>query len=235
MNHSPPSPVRFAGLRSLLIVVGGPAALDRAARSAADALVLDAGDAPARVRAWLDRARRLVPARPLLVRVAGPGSPGVEAALDAIMPGRPDAVVLPECHAGADVQQLGVKLAVREAELGLKVGATAILAEPSAAGLLALASFTGASARLVGLIAPAVEADPGPPSRAGHPADLLAHALVLLGARAAGLAAFDTDTDVASDAAAVETASRRARGSGFAGRVTRDAARVETINAALHR
>lgn len=230
MNHSSLRQLRFADLPSLLLVAGRPTTIDRAARSAAGALILDAAETPgARVRACLERARHLVPARPLLVRLRALGSPRVEADLDAIMPGRPDALLLPQCRSGADVQQLGVKLAVREAELGLDVGATAIVAEASAAGLLALPSFTEASPRLVALTSEAAPLEPG--GGLDHPVDALAQALVLLGARAAGVAAFDWD--LASDASSVASASRRARWMGFAGRITREVARVEPINAAF--
>lgn len=234
MNHFPLRALRFAGLRSLLIVASRPADIDRAARSGADALILEATEPPsARVRAALERARRENPARPLLVRIAALVSSRMEADLDAIMPGRPDAVVLPACGAGADVQQLGVKLAVREAGLGIEVGSTSIVAGASAAGLLALASFAGASPRLVALMgdAAAVGVDCTMAGGAEHPARALAQALVLLGARAAGIAAFDMDGE--PDASAVEAASRRARWMGFAGRITREVARIEPINAAF--
>lgn len=228
MNHASLR-LRFAGLRSLL-VAGRPSAIAGAARSAADALILDVEEtSSARMRACLERARRLAPARPLLVRLGAPELPRFEGDLDAIMAGRPDALVLPECRSGAAVQQLGAKLAVREAELGSEVGATAIVAQANAAGLLALTSFAAASPRLVAL---AWETPPaGRDGGVDHPVDALAQSLVLLGARAAGVAAFDLD--LASDASSVASASRHARWMGFAGRITREAARVETINAAF--
>ena len=50
------------------------------------------------------------------------------------------------------MQQLSVKLALREAFFGLNDGATGIIAiVDTAEALLALASFRGASARLIGL------------------------------------------------------------------------------------
>lgn len=233
MNQLPLRSLRFARLRSLLIVAGHPSDIDRAVRSGADALILDAVEpGSAWVQASLERARRLEPARPLLVRTAL-GSPRVEADLDAIMPGRPDAIVLPACDGGADLQQLGVKLAVREAERGLAVGSTSIVAHTSAAGLLGLASFVGASPRLVALAvdAAAVKGDDTILGDVEHPVEALAQALLLLGARAAGVAAFHMDA--AADASSVEAAARRARSMGFAGCMTREVARVATINAAF--
>ena len=69
------------------------------------------------------------------------------------MPSAPDGIVLPKSLGGASVQQLGVKLAVREASLGLADGATRIIAiaTESARALFGMESYRGCSARLEGL------------------------------------------------------------------------------------
>ena len=61
--------------------------------------------------------------------------------------------MLPKCLGGASVQQLGAKLAVREAEHGLADGATRILAiaTESARALFGFESYVGCSRRLEGL------------------------------------------------------------------------------------
>ena len=76
-----------------------------------------------------------------------------DADLDAVMPAGPDGVFLPKSLSGASVQQLGVKLAVREASLGLADGATRIIAiaTESARALFGMESYRGCSARLEGL------------------------------------------------------------------------------------
>ncbi len=60
-------------------------------------------------------------------------------------------IILSKCESGADVQQLGARLAVLEAENGLIDGATKIIGViETAQGLMHLASFRGASTRLAG-------------------------------------------------------------------------------------
>lgn len=72
--------------------------------------------------------------------------------LERVMRLSPAGVILPKCESGAHVQQLGVRLAVLEAENGMIDGATKIIGViETAQGLMHLASFKGASARLVGL------------------------------------------------------------------------------------
>ena len=76
---------------------------------------------------------------------------GFDDDLDAAMAATPDEIVLPVRN-GADVQHLGVKLAVREAELGLADGATRIIALVAGPGaVFQLGSFVSASPRLAAL------------------------------------------------------------------------------------
>ena len=76
-----------------------------------------------------------------------------DADLDAIVAGRPDAVVFPKAEGGASVVHLDAKLAAREAIAGLPEGQIKILAQAveSAAGLFAAGNFRNASPRLIGL------------------------------------------------------------------------------------
>ena len=61
-------------------------------------------------------------------------------------------ILLPRSLGGASVQQLGAKLAVREAEFALADGATRIIAvAETARSLFGMASYRGSSARLNGL------------------------------------------------------------------------------------
>lgn len=90
-------------------------------------------------------------------RVAGVGplrDGGGDRDLDAALPARPDALLLRGAVGGRDLQHLGAKLAVREAELGLPAGRIGILAAgaDTPAGVLALAGLAGASPRLRALV-----------------------------------------------------------------------------------
>lgn len=109
-------------MRSLLLVPGGSISdLDAGFTSGADVLIIDVKDGPqAREEAdgWPSRFGRA--ARPLLyVRVHDLASGLTDADLDAVMPAGPHGIVLPRTVGAADIQQLGIKLGVREAEHGL--------------------------------------------------------------------------------------------------------------------
>ena len=67
---------------------------------------------------------------------------------------RPLGIWLPGCVGAADLQHLGARLAVAEAECDLPDGSTRIIASASdtAAGVLALDRLPGASQRLAGLV-----------------------------------------------------------------------------------
>lgn len=197
---------------------------ETALKHSADALWLD-GD-PAAAAEFVRAARRTAGAPKLYVRVSGLDS-RAEAELDALMPAPPDGIVLPARN-GADVQHLGVKLAVREAELGLADGTTRIIALIGATpgAIFQLASFAGASARLAalafdgGALAAALGTDDDAP---GSPL-ILARNLTLLAAKAAGVPALLAESGGTDFA----TLSRAAKPTGFDGIIT---ARPETVAA----
>ena len=105
--------------------------------SGADALIVDledsiAPDGKARARqsaaAFLKR-RVATASRPhILVRVNGLQTGLTDADLDAIVPAKPDAIMLPKAEGGASVVHADAKLAVREAMSGLPDGHIKILA-----------------------------------------------------------------------------------------------------------
>ena len=213
--------------------------LDAALASGADALVLDLGDpadpegrAAARRRAAAALARLGAPPRRprLAVRVAALTTGLVDPDLDAVMPGAPDAVVLPGAVGGADVQRLAVKLAVREAEAGLPAGSTRIVAvADTARGIFALGTLPGASARLAALLwdPDALSAEAGAvPARDAAPL-AAARGLVVLAAAAAGVPAVDGASPAGSpDLDADVLAARR---DGFGGRLALDPDQVAVI------
>jgi citrate lyase subunit beta/citryl-CoA lyase len=150
-------------MRSLLFVPGdSERKLEKALASGADALLLDLEDSVApeakprareRVAEYLVAARSLARRPRLYVRVNPLDGGLTEADLEAVMPAAPDGIMLPKSRNGADVQRLGAKLAVREADHALADGATRIIAiaTESARALFGLPSYADCGARLEGL------------------------------------------------------------------------------------
>ena len=138
-------------MRSLLFVpADGGNKLDKAMASGADAVIVDLEDsiapdrkaaARASAAAFLKDARQRRPNRPrLLVRVNGLQTGLTDADLDAVVPARPDAIMLPKAEGGAAIVHADAKLAAREAISGLPDGhikIVAIATETAAALFLA--------------------------------------------------------------------------------------------------
>jgi citrate lyase subunit beta/citryl-CoA lyase len=237
-------------MRSLLFVPGDDEKkLAKALSSGADALIVDLEDsvapaakAPARAvaAAFLNDARRRAARPRLIVRVNPLGGDLTDADLDAVMPAAPDAVMLPKCLGGANVQQLGAKLAVREAEHGLADGATRILAiaTETARSLFGFASYVGCSPRLEGLAwgGEDLSADLGAetnrlPDGAYAGPYALARTLTLIGAAAAGASAIDAVFTNFRDADGLALEARAARRDGFAAKMAIHPAQIAVINA----
>src|SRR2546421_13124062 len=112
-------------MRSLLFIPGdSERKLDKAQTSGADALIIDLEDSitperKAEARAITTRfLRQFGQARErprLFVRVNAIATGLVDADLDAIVAGRPDAIMLPKAEGGASILHLDAKLAAREA------------------------------------------------------------------------------------------------------------------------
>jgi citrate lyase subunit beta / citryl-CoA lyase len=209
--------------RSVLYVPGSNArALDKARTLGPDALILDLEDAVA--PAAKEAARRLVLAelarggyghRELVVRVNGPTTPWGEDDLAAVAGAGADAVLLPKVESAA---------AVRAAEAALaRAGSAApplwcMIETPR--GALAAAEIAGASARIACLVLGT--SDLVKDLRARHTPGrrevLVSQGLVLLAARAHGLAALDgVHLDLADDAG-FEASCRDGRDLGFDGK-----------------
>lgn len=228
-------------LRSLLML--DPSQLAEPETSVpADALLIDLAGPPigrndgiAAAAAFLVRMRARVSRPLLLVRIPPIDDGSTDAELDALLPARPDGILLSGCRDGAAVQRLAVKIAVREAEGGLPEGATAILADAgsSASGLLAPRGFRGASPRLTALTWDAARlagdcgAEPGAFADDAGPATTV-RTLLALAAAAAGLAAIDTASRARGEAFARECAA--ARRLGFAGKIACEAGQVAVVN-----
>lgn len=150
-------------MRSLLFVPGDSARkLEKSLTSGADAVIVDLEDAiaqdqkePARASAaaFLREAGNTKMRPRLFVRVNSLESGLIDADLDAVLPSKPDAVVLPKGEGGASIIHLDAKLTAREAIHGIDDGATRIFAFAieSATALFLAGTYAGASQRLIGL------------------------------------------------------------------------------------
>src|SRR5579863_4041747 len=119
-------------MRSLLFVpADSTKKLDKGMTSGADALIVDledsiAHDGKARAResaaAFLKETASAAPRPYLVVRVNSLESGLTDADLDAVIPARPDAIMLPKAEGGAAVVHADAKLCAREAISGLPEG-----------------------------------------------------------------------------------------------------------------
>ena len=153
----------------------------------------------------------------LLCELPALASPEFEGELARAMALGPAAVVLPCVECGADLQQLGSRLAVQEAEGGLPDGSTRILtwaAETPKAALI-LPSLVGASRRLAALIWDGERLAQAAGIRADTSALVSIESQVVLAARACGVPALHHSTDAAGSDPA--TRFRHLRGRGFGG------------------
>jgi len=236
-------------MRSLLFVpADGGSKLDKAMASGADAVIIDLEDsiAPegkARARASaLDFLKSVNGAkqRPrLLVRINGLDTRLTDADLDAIVAGKPDAVVFPKAEGGATVVHLDAKLTAREAIAGLPEGSIKILAQAveSAAGLFAAGSYRDASARLIGMTwgPEDLSAELGAQANRDEHGLLtepyrLARNICLYGAAAAKLPAIETVYVDFRNSEGLRRDTQDARRDGFSGRLAIHPAQVPVIN-----
>jgi len=236
-------------MRSLLFVAADDAKkLDKAMACSADALILDLedsisaqGKAQARMRAaaFIGEAGKVAQRPRLLVRINGFATGLADADLDAVVPARPDAIMLPKAQGGPDVVRADAKLSAREAIAGLPDGSIRIvaIATETATALFLAGTYGGASARLEGLTwgAEDLSAELGAETnRDGEGRFLdpyrLARALCLAGAAAARVQAIDTVAVDFRNAAALRQESEEARRDGFTGKMAIHPAQVPIIN-----
>lgn len=236
-------------MRSLLFVPGdSPRKQQKGLDSGADALILDLEDsvaldakpqARAVTRAFLEAARAL-PRRPLLiVRINALSTGLIEDDLDAVMPGAPDAIMLPKAEGGSDAGHLAAKIAVREAECDLPDGGTRIIpiATETGKGIFGLGTYAGATHRLAALTwgAEDLSADLGAETNrleSGSYTDpyRLARSLTLFAASAAQVDAIDTVFTAFRDAEGFRAECLAARRDGFTGKMAIHPDQVAPIN-----
>jgi citrate lyase subunit beta / citryl-CoA lyase len=236
-------------IRSLLFVpADSTKKLGKAMTSGADALIVDLEDSIAIDRkalgrnsaaAFLKDALAVKPRPFILVRVNGLQTDLTDADLDAIVPAKPDGVMLPKAEGGASVVHTGAKLAVREATSGLPDGSVKILpiATETAAAMFLAGTFAGSSLRLMGLTWGAEDLSAELGAQANRGADgrfldpyRLARVLCLAGAVAAEVPAIDTVYVDFRDEKGFRRECEEASRDGFTGKMAIHPAQVSIIN-----
>jgi citrate lyase subunit beta / citryl-CoA lyase len=233
----------------LLFIPGDqPKKLDKGLASGADALILDLEDSISSKRkadarkttlAFLKDAGKAKNRPRLLVRVNGIETGLIDDDLDAVMAGRPDAIMLPKAVGGPSVIHLDAKLAAREAIHDINDGTTAIvaLATETAAAMFVTGTFQGASPRLTGLTwgAEDLSAELGAETNRDKDGRFLdpyrlARSLCLAGAAAAGVQAIDTVYVDFRNTDGLRRETEEARRDGFTAKMAIHPAQVAVIN-----
>jgi len=236
-------------MRSFLFVPadGGPK-LDKALASGADAVIVDLEDSIVSERkpaareaalAFLKKASTNKQRPRLLVRINSLDTDMTDADLDAIVAGKPDAVVFPKAEGGPSVFHLDAKLTAREAIAGVLEGHIKILAQAveSAAGLFAAGNFRNASPRLIGLTwgPEDLSAELGAATNRDARGELtepyrLARSICLYAAAAAKVPAIETVYVDFRNSDGLRRDTEAARRDGFTGRLAIHPAQVPVIN-----
>ena len=235
-------------IRSFLFVPGDSARkFERASQGTADALILDLEDsvAPAQKPAAREATVQMLSAprgkAVLYVRVNALDSGLTLTDLAAVMPHRPDGIVLPKCGSAADVRQLDHYLDAFEAAAGTEPGRTRILsiATETAQSLFALGEYRDCSPRLWGMmwggedLAAALGAYANRDSSGFHGPYRLARDLCLAGARAAGVVPVDTVFVDTRDLNGLRSEAMQARRDGFLAKAVIHPSHVDVVNAAF--
>ncbi|MGX5846826.1 HpcH/HpaI aldolase/citrate lyase family protein [Mesorhizobium sp. PL10] len=238
-------------MRSLLFVPGdSEKKLEKGFGAGADVVIVDLEDSVApqhkatarEIAARFIAGNRQQTSAAIYVRVNDLSTGLTDDDLAALVAVKPDGIMLPKSNSGQDVQQLSAKLRVHEAENGLPDGGIRILPiiTETAAGVLAAATYAGASARLAGLTWGAEDLSAAIGARAarddnGRYTDVFrfARTMTILAAGAAEVAAIDTVFPAFRDVAAFEAECIEAERDGFTGKMAIHPAQVPVINAAF--
>jgi citrate lyase subunit beta/citryl-CoA lyase len=221
----------------VLLLVRDLQKLEEAAASNAASIILDmlgqtgpdAGKAAGEAIALLKN--RPSPAS-IFVRVNPLGSKLIDRDLEAVMRHAPEAIFLPRCESGMDLQHLGAKLAVHEAENHLGDGITRIVAiAETAQAVFALGSFTQASPRLAGLTWDKASLLASLGGGAFETQQSLFRTLLIFSAHAAHVPAIDTPSTSIEDLDAFRAECEAAKREGFHAKIALYATQVPIINA----
>lgn len=159
--------------------------------------------------------------------------------LAAVMPARPDGIVLPKCGGAAPVRQVSLWLDAFEAAHGIAPGRTRIMviATETAGSLFGLGSYAEAGPRLSGMMWGAEDLSASLGATANRadgrwlPPFQMARDLCLAAAAAAGVPAIDTVHVDIEDLAGLEADAREARRDGFGAKAVIHPKHVEVVNA----
>jgi citrate lyase subunit beta/citryl-CoA lyase len=235
-------------VRSFLFVPGdSEKKLAKADGIAADALILDLEDAVAAQHKVAARGlvREYLGARPdqrrqkLWVRINPLDHAEAGADLGAVMPLRPDGIVLPKTRSPDDIELLGRRIGTYEAEYDFQVGSTRILpvATETPQSLFSLGEYARCGKRLAGITWGAEDLAAAVGAMANREADgrwtapyQLVRSLCLFAAHAAGVEAIDTLWANFRDLQGLEASCAEARRDGFSGKLAIHPDQVEVIN-----
>ena len=235
-------------MRSMLFVPGdSPRKFDKACEGNASALVLDLEDSV--VADKKSEARKLTRSmlggrrgpQQLYVRINAFETGLTLEDLAAVMPARPDGIVLPKSRGGEDVRKLSLWLDAFEAAAGTTSGSTRIVvvATETAEAMFGLGTYKAASPRLAGLmwgaedLAAALGATENGSGGSFHSPYRLARDLCLIAAAAAEVAAIDTVYTDIDNLAGLEQETRIARRDGFCAKALIHPKHVDIVNTAF--
>jgi len=228
-------------MRSLLFVPGDrPERMKKARDLGADVLILDLEDSIAAARK--SDARKAVAdflgeahAMPIFVRV-NPASAMMEQDLAAIMPGRPDGIMLPKAEGGASIAYLSGHLDA----LGDTGARILPIATETPAAIFELGSYGNVTDRLCGLTWGAEDLSAAIGAATAREADgaftapyQMARSLALFAAHAAGVPAIETVYPAFKDEQGLTNYAMRARRDGFSGMLAIHPAQLAAIHAAF--
>lgn len=231
----------------LFVPADSPRKFEKASEGPADALIIDLEDSVASEHKA--KARELAAAmlamprgaQKLYVRVNALDTGLTLKDLTAVMPARPDGIVLPKCAEAGQVVRLSHWLDAFEAACNLPSDETRIIgiATETAGSLFNLGGYAVAGPRLWGLMwgAEDLSASLGSAeSRKGtewHSPFRLARDLCLAGAAAAGVVAIDTVYVDIGDLAGLDAETREAKRDGFGAKAVIHPDHVPIVNAAF--
>lgn len=233
--------------RSLLFAPGdSPRKLEKAGLSAADLVIIDLEDAvaesakPDARKAVASHLKTTHRRQPHWVRINPLDTPHALPDLAAIVPARPDGIVLPKATR-ADAERLNNYLSALETAAGLPLGdiPVFVLATETAAGVFDVGNYAGCP-RLAALSWGAEDSATalGATSNRDDNGEYdfpyqLFRALCLTGAAAASVSAIETIHGDFRDSEGLEKMARRARRAGFRGMLAIHPDQVPVINAAF--
>jgi citrate lyase subunit beta/citryl-CoA lyase len=235
-------------LRSLLFVPGdSDKKMAKAETVAADALIFDLEDAvaPENKAAARVRVREFLAAhssgrrQQFWVRINPLDHADAGADLAAVIPARPDGIVLPKTRGPQDIDVLSQRIGVYEAEHDIPTGSIRVLpvATETPQAIFTLGGYANCGKRLAGLTWGAEDLAAAVGATGNREADgrwtapyQLVRSLCLFAAHAAGVEAIDTLWANFRDPAGLEKSCAEARRDGFSGKLAIHPDQVDIIN-----